>query len=176
MDHLSLPRNHSPHLLVPYLAQRNPDFSYDNLGFRGFPERKGIRSQSFQLGHSASIFPEHAAIFQSWCFFGLIIDFFEAVGLEVAIGDFLSHKENGAMHLTTHRLPRLAHSMETTTRDMHTSQRAEIYCKVKPCLVTASITVRRLGQNKVDDPIWHIVHLSILVLGEYLTNITKFFL
>ena len=176
MDHLPLPRNHHPHLLVPYLAQRSPDLSYDSLGFTGFPERKGVKSQSFQLGHSASNFPEHMAIFQSWCFFGLIIDFFEAVGLKVAIGDFLSHQENSATHLTTHGLPRLAHSMETTTRDMHTSQRAEIYCKVKPCLVTASITVRRLAQSKVDDPIWHVVHLSVLMLGEYLTNITKFFL
>ena len=119
MDHLPLPSNHNPPLNVPYLAQRNPEFSYDSLGFRGFPERKGIQSQSFRLGHSASDFTEHAAIFQSWCFFGLIID-------------FLSHQENGTTHLTTHRLPRLAYSMETMTRDMHTSQRADIYCKVKP--------------------------------------------
>ena len=176
MDHLPLPKIHNPHLLVPYLAQRNPEFSYDNLGFRGFPERKGFRSQSFQLDHSASNFREHAAIFQSWCFFGLIIDFFEAVGLKVTIRDFLSHQESGATHLTTHRLPRLARNMETITRDMHISQRADIYCKVKPCLGTASITVRRLAQSKCDDPIWHVVHLSILMLGEYLTNITKFFL
>ena len=78
---------------------------------------------------------------------------FEAVGLKVAIGDFLSHQENGAAHLTSLRLPRLAYSMETMARDMHTSQQAEIYCRVKPCLVTANITVRRLGQSKVSDPV-----------------------
>ena len=176
MDHLPLPSNHRPHLNVPYLAQRNPELSYDGMGFRGFPERKGIKSQSIGLGHGASDFAEHAAIFQSWCFFGLIIDFFQAVGLEVVIGDFLTHQENVATHLTTHRLPRLAHSMEIMTRDMHMSQQADIYCKVKPCLVTASIAVRQLAQGKVDDPTWHVVHLSVLILGEYLTNITTCFL
>ena len=176
MIHLPLPSIHNPHLLVPYLAQSSPVYFYDSLGFMGFLERKGSKSHSFQLGHSASNSTEHAAIFQSWYFFGLILDLFEAVGLKVAIEDFLSHQENCAAHLTSHRLPRLAHSMKTMTRDIRTSQRADIYCRVKPCLVTASITVRRLGQSKVNDPIWHVVHLSNLVWGGYLTNVTKFFL
>ena len=176
MDHLPLPRNHSPHLNIPYLAQMDRDLSYDGQGFTGFLERKGIKNQSFRIDHSASEFTEHAAIFQSWCFFGLVIDFFDAVGLKVALGEFISDQGNGGTHLTTHRLPQLAHSMETMTRDMHISQRADIYSKVKPCLVTASIAVRRLAQSKVGNSVWHVVHLSVLILGEYLTNITKYFL
>ena len=63
MDHLPHPSIHNPHLLLLYLAQRNPEFSYDNLGFRGSPKRKGAKNPSFQLGHSVSDFTEHAAIF-----------------------------------------------------------------------------------------------------------------
>ena len=114
--------------------------------------------------------------FNRGAFLVLSSTIFKLSDSRLSIGDFISHQENGAAHLTTHRLPRLAYSMETMTRDMHTSQRAEIYSKVKPCLVIASITVRRLAQSQIGDPIWHVVHLSVLMLGEYLTNITKFFL
>ena len=62
MIHLPLPSIYNQYLLVPYLAQSSPVYSY-HLGFRGFPERKGFKSQSFQLGHSASDFTEHVAPF-----------------------------------------------------------------------------------------------------------------
>lgn len=178
MDHLPLPSNHHTHVNCPYLAQINPDLSYDNLGFDRFPEHKGFESRSLRPSHtcSASDISKRAAIFQSWCFFALIIDFFKAVRLEVSIEDFLEHQETGATYLTTHRLPSLSRSMDAMTRDMHINQRGNIYGKVKPWLVTSGILVRRLAQEKVDDSIWHVVHLSALMLGEYLMNITAFFL
>lgn len=65
--------------------------------------------------------------------------------------------------------------MESVTRDMPLEDLAVIHCLVKPYLMTAGIIVRRLAKEPAEST-WRVVHLSVLMLGEYLTGMIKFFL
>lgn len=175
MDHIPLPTKNRLHVKVPFLAQAHPDLLYDYLGFREFPQRKNFNVGILLRDHASTIFTKHAAIFQSWCFFGLAIELFAAVKIKVTIEDFVQPLENGGMRLTTHHLPSLSRQTEVMTRNMPFNERAEVLCIVKPQVVTAGNVVRRVS-SEIGNSTWHAVHLSALMLGEYLTSMMRFFL
>ena len=175
MDHIALPNSHGTHLHVPYLAQEIPELSYDYLGFGEFPQRKGFNFTTLQRNHGANNPVEHATIFQSWCFCGLIVEFFKAFGLALTIEDFLVCRKESAIYLSTQSLPSLSRDLEAMTYVLSIDERAKIYRIVKPLLVTMSHAARRLADDTASST-WQIVCLSILSVGEYLENMVKFFL
>ncbi|KAL9581542.1 MAG: hypothetical protein Q9212_003842 [Teloschistes hypoglaucus] len=174
MDHIPLPKDHHPHLKVPYLCQDYHELTYDYRSFEEFPQRKGFTSISLRGDGMATA--ENAARFQSWNFFALVIDYFHTMGIDTNIQDFLASEENGRTYVTTCCLPGLSRKMEALTRDMHLEQRAAIYSQVKYKLVTSSITVRQLAGFGDPHSSWPLIHLSVLLLGEHLQSICDFFL
>ena len=175
MDHIILPSGHGTHLNIPYLGQENIQLSYDFLGFEEFPQRKGFNLITLRRNQGATDPTEQASIFQSWCFFGLLVEFFKTFDITFTIDDFLDYREENTIYLSTKNLPSLSRRLEATTYALSTDERAKIYCRVKPLLVTAGHAVRRLAKDTAS-PTWQIVHFSALTLGEYLENWVKFFL
>ena len=172
MDCVTLHGQHKAHTDVPYMAHKT-DLAYDYQGFRGFPLRKGFRITSLQRSDgTTTTATEHAAIFQSWCFLGLAIDFFKSIRVDLTVEDCLVYREDGAACLSMHRLSSLSSEMEMETRTMPLEGRARIFSAVKPCLVTAGNVVRKLAKERGDWQ-WHAIHLSTVILGEYLTCMMK---
>lgn len=50
---------------------------------------------------------------------------------------------------------------------MDYEKRSGKYCVIKPWFVTSGIIIRRLARDIAEDTIWSRVHLSTLIIGEY---------
>ena len=101
MDHLVIPDGAS-HIQVPYKCITH----YDGGDLRTYHERQGwtweeVMGENNYGGRAAS---EKEAFFQTWLFFGLLVEAFKVCGIHINHGDFID-RERGVV--TTQRLPSL---------------------------------------------------------------------
>ena len=178
MDHLPLPSTNAiAHLTIPYLAQLHPGLQYDNLGFIGFPSRIGFNADRLiRANGERTTAGEQACVLQSWCFFGLTIEVYKAFGLKITIQEFIRLGDDGHQWLDTSLIADLLRSVEELTRSVDLNKRSEIYCSIKPWLVTSGIVVRRLAQDDTEDSIGSKIHLSTLLIGEHLWHAISVYL
>lgn len=103
MDHLSHPEGTSS-IEVPYLCLEE----WDGGEFTSYPERKGFNKDlfvAFEYGDNPH--REIEAFFQSWLYFGFLIEAFKAVEQTVYIEDFIRTSQDGTKYVTTAKLPGL---------------------------------------------------------------------
>lgn len=90
MDHLIVPFGvAAPLITVPYRASKEK--YYDCQGFLGYPNRQGWTENDLcgedDFGHRSK--EEIEIFFQTWLYFGFVIEVFKAVGIIVTTDDFL---------------------------------------------------------------------------------------
>lgn len=190
MDHIKLPVNSfQPVLEVPYLAQDDPLWAYDNSGFIDYPERKGFDKWRFVRGQYESSDLKFAlAMLQSWCYFGLVIEFFRVFDIHISTEDFLSRDASGISSVTSSRLPGLLRELESKERKNEDEEKgAQQFQALDSILSSASafvseIDVERLhsqytehalAQTSVDQvlpSVLDVVHLSVILLGQHLDS------
>lgn len=188
MDHIRLPANSSqPVLEVPYLAQSNAGWAYDNLDFLSYPERKGFdRSKFVSGGYEPSEMEFALAILQSWCYFGLVVEFFGAFDIIVSVEDFLDRDASGVGVVTSGCLPGLLRRLECMERKSDDdNEQAEQFQTLDLLLTSVSafvseVDVERLqiqytehhlvqsSADKVLPSTLDVVHLSVIILGQCL--------
>jgi hypothetical protein len=188
MDHISLPGHPIfNHLIeIPYLV--NPLVAYDNRGFLSFPARMNFplhRVTNGDLGGKTS--DELLAFVQSWCYFGLLVEFFKTADIDVDPQEFLKPPSKTNEHqrlVTTVELPNYLLLWELKSRK---PGRAEWRVRMRTCseyLEKASQLVREIGHlenethgrhfsstrdlDKDALKTWREVHLSAIILGEQL--------
>jgi len=89
MDHIPLPPGATP-LLVPYVAE-----DYEQGNFTSFPERKE-KSRMLETSNFQQASPEEwQAFFQTWLYFGCLIEVFKVVNLDVDPKRFVRETESG---------------------------------------------------------------------------------
>jgi hypothetical protein len=121
MDHLVLPPGQK-HIEITYNAREKG--YYDHKGFKDYPVRQGYSQQELR---GANEFGGRNAedvkqFFQTWLFFGLIIEFFAAFGIKVATGQFLRPDGAGGKHhiVDTSKLPELLAGLKRSwTKKQH---------------------------------------------------------
>jgi hypothetical protein len=91
MDHLIVPTGvAAPPITVPYRAPKQK--YYDGRGFFGYPKRQGWTENELRgednFGHRSE--EDIEIFFQSWLYFGFVIEVFKAVGIVVTTDDFLT--------------------------------------------------------------------------------------
>lgn len=188
MDHIKLPI-HSLQLVlkVPYLAQYHPLWAYDNLGFLDFPERKGFDRIKFvraQYGPRELDFA--MAMMQSWCYFGLVVEFFKVFDISISIEELVDRDASGVSSVMSCRLPGLLSKLESMERQIDDEdERAEKFQALDSLLTCASAFVSRIDVEllksqytkhallfqcigQVLPSVLDVVHLSIILLGQYL--------
>src|SRR6202012_5551456 len=84
---------------------------YDHKGFKEYPTRQGYSQQDLRGvndfgGRNAE---DVKQFFQTWLFFGLVVEFFAAFGVQVTTEQFLRPDNAGGKHqiLDTSKLPDL---------------------------------------------------------------------
>ncbi|KAL3478323.1 hypothetical protein BJX99DRAFT_245633 [Aspergillus californicus] len=120
MDHLPLPDGVKHFIVVPYEAPSSQ--WYDNEGFIEFPESRGWTEEQLRGGDETSLDEIHdpngftaktkadniniEQFFQTWLFFGLVIDVLKMGGVEVSTEDFLKRRgQTKARIIDTSKLP-----------------------------------------------------------------------
>jgi hypothetical protein len=97
MDHLpQLQERSGFRIEVRFLE--NARFGYDPQGLRGFPERCNF---TFARPHDLQTDWESSAFFQSWLFFGTLVEVFKVYNIPIQRDDFVSYTENGHAVITT---------------------------------------------------------------------------
>ncbi|GJJ11313.1 hypothetical protein Clacol_005545 [Clathrus columnatus] len=102
MDHFKLPPGAQHYIFVPYKCTE----PYDGGDFHTYPERKGWTIDDIEgkneYGYRR---PEEIEMFfQSWLFFGVIVEVFKIVDIKINIDDFIDYDKG---LVTTHKLPEL---------------------------------------------------------------------
>ncbi|GJJ11103.1 hypothetical protein Clacol_005334 [Clathrus columnatus] len=102
MDHFILPPGAQHYITVPYKCIE----PYDNGDFATYPERKGWTIDDIEgkddYGHRK---PEEIEMFfQSWLFFGVLVQVFKVVDIEINVDDFID-RDKGVV--TTCKFPEL---------------------------------------------------------------------
>jgi len=176
---------------VPYLADGNPDLAYDGKGFLTFPERQGIDSRALTMGDFQNL--THADVlcfFQSWCFFGFLIEVLGVTGISVTVKDFIrietdKIESRGQVFVSTNKLPWLIREWEKSGRDLTEAQKTDRYALIYKHLrdvaqfvcVSSQYAIDADGRHFFsdstvqweDDPsIGNVVQLSIMMLWDYL--------
>jgi hypothetical protein len=120
MDHLPLPQDAVPFIIAPYEAP--VELWYDGLGFLGFPQRRGWTEEQLRGGDDLSKddyldkngFKSKGTnyqveqFFQTWLFFGLLVEVMKVGGIYVSTEDFLRQQgEIKAKIVDTSGLPAL---------------------------------------------------------------------
>lgn len=188
MDHIKLPvESFQPVVKIPYLAQDHPSWAYDNCGFLEYPQRKGFDTRKFVDGqYESSDFEFALAVLQSWCYFGLVIEFFKVFDIEVSFEDFLETDVSGTISVTSARLPSFLKLLETRERknndeELGAEQFEALDALLKvACAFVSEIDVDCLhtqfsehalaqaNRNQGLPSVLDVVHLSIIILGQYL--------
>jgi hypothetical protein len=131
MDHLLLPPGQK-HLQVTYYA-REKDY-YDHKGFKDYPHRQGYTQQDLSgiNGFGARDAENVKQFFQTWLFFGLIIEFFAAFGTSVTTQQFLSPDANAGKHQTvdTAKLPGLLAALKKSWSRPKDASTARVVCEI----------------------------------------------
>ena len=185
MDHIPLPRSASPSSFkFPFLANRNEKLQYDGLGFLDFPERHDWTLEA-PATPSGQTYLDFLSLLQSWCYFGLVIEFFCAFRIHVELEDFLRTEDDSAGGklgiVSTRELPSLLLLVEEKTRDDDDEDDiAESFETVTEYLdtirdYTTALDIKRLQQDELSclkratGPLLiDSIHLSIIILGSYL--------
>ncbi|KAH8703260.1 hypothetical protein BGW36DRAFT_333941 [Talaromyces proteolyticus] len=116
MDHLPLPEGAKHFIVAPYEAPEKE--WYDGLGFLDFPERRGWSEKQLLDANNAGVDAQGLLkrsdplkieqFFQTWLFFGLVIDVLAIGGITVTTEDFLKPKGlQKARIVDTTKLPAL---------------------------------------------------------------------
>ena len=172
MNQVPLPSRHEVHFEIIYMVQWFPELAYDHLGFTGFPERKGFSTQTLRRRNGPEHYIERMAVFQSWCFVGIMIDFFAALDIHIGIDDLTVTPADGVTLLDASCLPILSSRIANMNQTMDFEDIVEFHCKIKRVLAHAGIAVRRFS-DAIDDPTWSTVRLSAIMMGEYLTSMMR---
>ena len=183
MDHL--PRPPQPchaNLEVPYLVKEG--LEYDGQGIEGYASRRGFDLDLLRQGDLSRHTAEDTLSFlQSWLFFGLIIDIFKSVGIDLASRDFIRASSDGTRIITTKIFPQLVIGWEVIERNASATNRAEHLKRIDACLSHAQYFIA-----PESTPLWNhnffvdehvrdnihgasaggLLHLSVLLLGEAL--------
>lgn len=121
MEHLILPPGQD-HIQIAYNAK--PNDYYDGKGFESYPSRQGYSQQEL-LGYSGfGNRPDQDVeqFFQTWLFFGLVIEFFAAFGMNITTQQLLYPN---AYNVDTSTLPDLLVQLKkswTKPKDQATAQ------------------------------------------------------
>jgi hypothetical protein len=192
MDHVPTPTDpYHPPLLVPYLADGNPGLAYDGKGFLSFPERQGIDPQALTMGDFQN--RTHADLlcfFQSWCFFGLLIEVLGVAGISVTVEDFIrietdNIESKGQVFVSADKLPWLIREWEKGGRDLTEYQKTDRYALIYKHVrdvaqfvcVSSQYAIDVDGRHFFSDStaqwedgpsIGNVVQLSIMILWNYL--------
>jgi hypothetical protein len=187
MDHIQLPTGTTiAKLKVPYLF--HAELTYDASGFLDFPERKGfILDGSWDGETEGATRQEMLCLFQSWCFFGLILEFFSASAIEVKIEDFIIPPSSFGEQalISTTELPDLLRTWEVANRNLTEVEQKSRFELCNSHLEAVSKPTYSIGQylstslypgeapgcDLLSD--WSVVHLSVVILGEYLAGALK---
>jgi hypothetical protein len=192
MDHIPMDSNlYHPPLFVPYLADGNSALAYDGKGLLTFPERKGIDPDAvirgdFQNRTKGDIL----CFFQSWCFFGLLIDVLQLIGLRVTVEDFVRREAgkagcHGKALVSTDNLPWLIRELGNGAKELTEDQKVDRFASIYKNLRKVSQFVSLAGAFAIDDDgrhffsdeakqwenvasVGNVVQLSIMILWEYL--------
>src|SRR5271170_6879802 len=88
---------------VPYVGTEN----YDGHGFHSYPQRKGW-SRDHLLGvpdYGPRSSHEVDSFFQTWLYFGMLIEVFRIVGINLRTEQFIRVNVSGEKYVTTRLLP-----------------------------------------------------------------------
>ena len=96
MDHL--PQITEPAISIPETPYLNDPFHYDGQGLLGFDERCGISFTDSSLEDKDR---RRSAFFQSWLFFGTLIEIFSHDNIQVLVQDFVRETEDGRFVVST---------------------------------------------------------------------------
>ena len=96
MDHL--PQITEPVITIPETPYLNDPFHYDGQGLLGFDERCGISYTDISLEDKDR---RRSAFFQSWLFFGTLIEIFSHDNIQVLVQDFVRETEDGRFVVST---------------------------------------------------------------------------
>lgn len=122
-------KNHSNQSIkIPYLCHlKNEDLKYDYGDFHSFPFRVHVEPHVLlSVNASDAILERSASFLQSWCFFGLIINFFAAFSIESKIEDLIQTDADGLSFLDTRILPTLLRRVNIETRTLTSSQKSDL--------------------------------------------------
>ncbi|RDW73262.1 hypothetical protein BP6252_07169 [Coleophoma cylindrospora] len=124
MNHLPVPKDpYDWPVKVPLLSLSRGDLAYDGLGLLDFPDRKGFDPESFAKGDFGSWTSDEAiTLVQSWCFFGLLLESFSCIGINLGLEAFVNNDE-----VTTAALPSLLHKWETIGHHLEREDRVAQY-------------------------------------------------
>lgn len=180
MDHISRPRDPTRQLIqVPYLVTGNN--KYDDLGFSGFPERKGfdverLRRAEFQQNQWDDALP----FFQEWGFFGMLSVVLGGSGLAVDMEDFV-RQEDGQQFITTQLLPyylRLwashENSLDAEAKEESLSRTDRRLAEIHRCInsITYAWGCLEAEQTPSEDQLEQLIPKIPLVAREMLLSIT----
>ncbi|KAL4935029.1 hypothetical protein BDV06DRAFT_229207 [Aspergillus oleicola] len=101
MDHLPLPPNSTPFITIPYSAPRSE--WYQNEGFHAFPSSRGWTDAHLRGGDDLQLDADNdpngfhtrgsneavEQFFQTWLFFGLVVEVLKVGGVSVGTEEFL---------------------------------------------------------------------------------------
>jgi hypothetical protein len=102
MEHYPAPDGTEP-IEVPYLAAQE----YDGGEFITYPSRRGWSDNDLKgYQNFGNRSPEEVeAFFQTWLYFGFVIEVFGIVGVQFKTQDFIRTGQNGERYITTQVLP-----------------------------------------------------------------------
>jgi hypothetical protein len=192
MDHVPMHSTpYHPPLLVPYLADGNSDLAYDSKGLLTFPERKGINPDALIRGDFQNWTKgDILCFFQSWCFFGLLIEVLQDIGMRVTVEDFVRREADkagchGKALVSTDNLPWLIREWESGARQLTENQKVDRFASIYKNLREVAQFVYLAGAFATDADgrhffsdeterwedvasVGNVVQLSIMILWEYL--------
>lgn len=97
MDHLPQLKNRSG-FRVEVRFLEDARFAYDGKGLEGFPGRCNF---TFAKPHDLQTCWESSKFFQSWLFFGTLVEIFKVYNILILSDDFVSRAGNGHATITT---------------------------------------------------------------------------
>ncbi|KAL4913025.1 hypothetical protein BDW62DRAFT_220917 [Aspergillus aurantiobrunneus] len=122
MEHLPLPSGVSPFIVAPYEAPNK--YWYGNEGFLSFSASRNWTEAQLRDGFKAKAKTENVEqFFQTWLFFGLVIDVLKVGGVVACTEDFLKNQgATKARIVDTNKLPEMLVDWENGMkegRDLH---------------------------------------------------------
>ena len=173
MDHVILPPGEK-HLEIIYNSREKG--YYDHKGFEDYPDRQGYSTQDLSgtNGFGGRNAEDVKQFFQTWLFFGLIIEFFAAFGENVTTEQFLRPSSGNEQHriVDTSGLPELLVNLkksETHSKNQSTVAAVQQMLTLAQTIVDRFYTYvsRSSTSQSASRPSWPVadrVALSIMAL------------
>jgi hypothetical protein len=165
---------------IPYLATQK----YDGGEFNTYPKRRGWSDDELN-GHQnfGNRSPrEIEEFFQTWLFFGLVIEVFGIVGIKLRTSDFIRKGKSDQQYITTEILPKkikkwrdkdeVDEDDESKTAQKKSAQAQKHALAMKPIIMRVLEYAKRYCSNDNVDhsPISPRISLSIIALGTTITT------